>query len=215
MRYKQLEQKKMNNTAQQILESAYELFLDKGYKNVTTRDIASYAGVNLGLITYYFGTKDQLGSMVLDSINEMLYQKAFETKLPDDTGSAEKLCVYTVILWRYSDKKMFRFASELANTNKENLRMGNTFQNLAWAVIQDYHLSVTPLENEVYLTVFKSSELALIQRMFDHSLNITLEDIADILLSNYFFNIGLSDQTILFILNRCRDILQSLPLEAK
>ena len=197
MRYKQLEQKKMNNTAQQILESAYELFLDKGYKNVTTRDIASYAGVNLGLITYYFGTKDQLGSMVLDSINEMLYQKAFETKLPDDTGSAEKLCVYTVLLWRYSDKKMFRFASELANTNKENLRMGNTFQNLAWAVIQDYHLSVTPLEK------------------FDHSLNITLEDIADILLSNYFFNIGLSDQTILFILNRCRDILQSLPLEAK
>ncbi len=211
MRYQQLEQKPLNSTAKQILKCAYELFLEKGYKNVTTREIASHADVNLGLITYYFSSKEQLGSIVLDFINEKLYAKAFETRLPDDTGTAERLCVYTMLLWQYTDEKIYRFSFELADSNVSNMRMSQPFKELARLVIQDYQLPVSLLENEIYLTVFKSSELALIRKMMNHSLNITLDKIADVLLSNYFFNIGLPDKTILAVLNRSKELLSQLP----
>lgn len=211
MRYQQKERRPFNATAKQILKGAYQLFWEKGYKNVTTREIAAHVGVNLGLITYYFSSKEQLGSMVLEYINDKLYHKAFETPLPEGTGPAERLCVYTWLLWRYTDENSYRIAFELTDANRDNLRMGSIFRDLAWEVIQAYHLSVSPLENEVYLTVFKSAELALIRQMTTHQLNITLDTIGNVLLSNYFFNIGLPDQTILSVLERSREILAAIP----
>ena len=210
MRYQQLSRKPFNETAKQILKGAYELFLENGYKNVTTREIAAKVGVNLGLITYYFSTKEQLGSTVLDYVNEELYEKAFETELPEDAGAAERLCVYTGLLWHYTDRNVYRISFELTDANPANLRMSQPFIDLAWAVIQAYHLPVTPQENEIYLTIFKSSELALMRKMFNHTLNITLDTISDVLLSNYFFNIGLPDETILLVLNNSRAILEKL-----
>ncbi len=43
-----------------ILESAEELFSRKGFEAATVRDIADAAGVNLAMISYYFGSKEKL-----------------------------------------------------------------------------------------------------------------------------------------------------------
>ncbi|MBC7535721.1 MAG: TetR/AcrR family transcriptional regulator, partial [Ferruginibacter sp.] len=44
----------------QILENAERLFAEKGYDGTTVRDIAETAGVNLAMISYYFGSKEKL-----------------------------------------------------------------------------------------------------------------------------------------------------------
>jgi AcrR family transcriptional regulator len=44
----------------QILEKAEELFAHKGFDGATVRDIADAAGVNLAMISYYFGSKEKL-----------------------------------------------------------------------------------------------------------------------------------------------------------
>jgi len=44
----------------QILLQAEELFASKGYEATTVRDIAEAAGVNLAMISYYFGSKEKL-----------------------------------------------------------------------------------------------------------------------------------------------------------
>lgn len=43
-----------------LLEAATELFVEKGYAAAGTREIADRAGVNLGMIPYYFGSKGKL-----------------------------------------------------------------------------------------------------------------------------------------------------------
>ena len=43
-----------------ILEKAEVLFAIKGYDGTTVRDIAEEAGVNLAMISYYFGSKEKL-----------------------------------------------------------------------------------------------------------------------------------------------------------
>lgn len=44
----------------QILEAAERLFASKGFDGTTVRDIADEAGVNIAMISYYFGSKEKL-----------------------------------------------------------------------------------------------------------------------------------------------------------
>lgn len=44
----------------QIMEVAEELFAEKGFTGTSVRDIADKAGVNLAMISYYFGSKEKL-----------------------------------------------------------------------------------------------------------------------------------------------------------
>ena len=49
-----------NDKKKHILETAEELFAVKGFESATVRDIADAAGVNLAMISYYFGSKEKL-----------------------------------------------------------------------------------------------------------------------------------------------------------
>lgn len=51
---------KKNTSKDLLLEAAERLFTERGYATVSTRDIADAAGVNLGSIQYYFGSKANL-----------------------------------------------------------------------------------------------------------------------------------------------------------
>jgi AcrR family transcriptional regulator len=45
---------------ERLLEAAARLFAERGFNGVSVRDIAAAAKVNLGVIPYYFGTKENL-----------------------------------------------------------------------------------------------------------------------------------------------------------
>lgn len=47
-------------TRDRILEAALDLFASRGFQSTTVRDIAAAAGVNIALINYHFGSKEQL-----------------------------------------------------------------------------------------------------------------------------------------------------------
>ncbi len=44
----------------QIMEAAEELFAEKSFAGTSVRDVAKKAGVNLAMISYYFGSKEKL-----------------------------------------------------------------------------------------------------------------------------------------------------------
>ena len=47
-------------TGNRILQAALEIFAERGFDGARTREIAERAGANLGLINYYFGSKEEL-----------------------------------------------------------------------------------------------------------------------------------------------------------
>lgn len=49
-----------------ILLKAEELFSKHGFKGTSTRSLAKAAKVNLGMLTYYFGTKDKILRALID-----------------------------------------------------------------------------------------------------------------------------------------------------
>ncbi len=51
---------------ERILDAALAAFAERGFDGATTRAIATAAGVNLGLIPYYFGDKEHLWRAAVD-----------------------------------------------------------------------------------------------------------------------------------------------------
>lgn len=58
------------NTEKKILDVATKLFAQKGFDGTSTRDICNEAGVNISLISYYFGGKQELYAKVVSTIVE-------------------------------------------------------------------------------------------------------------------------------------------------
>lgn len=53
-------QKRSIEKRNKIIEKGFELICDKGYHNVTTADIAKYAGVSTGIVYQYFNDKQDI-----------------------------------------------------------------------------------------------------------------------------------------------------------
>lgn len=63
---KNTEPRRSRNAANAILEAAEELLAERGYDGVSMRDIAMQAGYTKALIFYYFRSKEELLTAVLD-----------------------------------------------------------------------------------------------------------------------------------------------------
>jgi AcrR family transcriptional regulator len=57
--------KAKKETRTRILETARKLFLEKGFEQTTTRDIASLASIAAGTLFNYFPSKEELGTTLL------------------------------------------------------------------------------------------------------------------------------------------------------
>lgn len=57
-----------DSTREAILESALELFSERGFDGASTRDIATRAGVTQPLLHYHFSSKDELWRAAADGI---------------------------------------------------------------------------------------------------------------------------------------------------
>ncbi len=55
-----------NEKQVQIIETAERLFSAKGFEGTSVRDIAQEAGINIAMISYYFGSKEKLIEAIFD-----------------------------------------------------------------------------------------------------------------------------------------------------
>ena len=56
---------------QQIIKTAQQLFIEKGFVETSMSDIAATVGINRPTLHYYFRTKDKMFKAVFGSIIEM------------------------------------------------------------------------------------------------------------------------------------------------
>lgn len=213
MRYKKYiaaaEPVSKSQTAKCILDAAIALFLEKGYKNVTTRDIAARSDVNLGLIPYYYSSKVNLAKQACLQVLEGIYQKQVEQYDFSSLSNAEWMYASSVLMWDTldADPAVSRFYYEFVETT-DILTYTSSFISCSRNVIEHYNLKVSEEENSLYLIVMKAAERTLVIRHYKQELSITQDDIVEILTSNYFFNIGLPDREIARIITAGRAYCQ-------
>ena len=56
-----------NEKQLQIIETAERLFARKGFDGTSVRDIAEEAGINVAMISYYFGSKEKLMEAIFEA----------------------------------------------------------------------------------------------------------------------------------------------------
>jgi AcrR family transcriptional regulator len=78
-----------NGIREKIIDTAWELFHEKGYGQTTINDIINRADISKGTFYYYFRSKDNM----LDTLSEILdreYER-LEKELPADMNAFDKL----------------------------------------------------------------------------------------------------------------------------
>jgi AcrR family transcriptional regulator len=100
---------------QVILESAEDLFLEKGFAMTSTTEIARKAGCNQALVHYYFRTKNRLFEIVFEKYVSLLISVLYQK--PEDLISFEenirKKTEMLYDLMKANPKMPFLFFNEL------------------------------------------------------------------------------------------------------
>lgn len=129
----------MSSKKQMIYETAKRLFLEEGY-NVGSRKIADIAGVNQGLITYYFKSKKNIAIAMLKEIYGTLSSYVrYHVSPQDDTFLYILTCTNISIRACKHDVKYLRLMHQLSNENvfEDSVRLGNNQTELYKKIIID------------------------------------------------------------------------------
>ena len=114
--------KEGTDTQEKIIQTATELFLEKGYDRTSVREIASKAKINVALMNYYFRSKE----ILFETIINLLIGKvsgALKKILDSDLELFEKIrqyiCKYIDML--LSNPLLISFILSVLNRNPEKL----------------------------------------------------------------------------------------------
>ena len=84
----------MANTPHKILVAATKLFAEEHFDSVSIKRIASLAGVNSALISYYFGGKKKLYQEVLNDQANIFLKSIEEVSNKKDLSAKEKINLF-------------------------------------------------------------------------------------------------------------------------
>ena len=111
-------------TKRRILTAASELFSDHGYEGTSVRQIASGAGVSLGMIRHYFGSKEGLYRSCIDGVFE-IFGSLGPQIVQGVADGGDPVEVVSLAL-----RQGFRFACE--NRNACRLMLWDMMQQSSW-----------------------------------------------------------------------------------
>ena len=100
----------MKSTEEKIKEVARKLFIEKGFKHTTIREIAKEAEVNISLMNYYFRSKDKLFQQILEEgLGEIapVIRKVLEADLPLEAKKKKYIDEYPDLLIKKPDLPLF------------------------------------------------------------------------------------------------------------
>jgi TetR/AcrR family transcriptional regulator len=112
-------------TRERIVKAAVEAFAEKGFLGASTREIARRAGINQGLITYHFRSKDDLWRSAADRIFGMLGARLAERlgalQLADPRDRArEAICEY--VRFAAAHPELFRLMVDEGKVSDDRMK---------------------------------------------------------------------------------------------
>lgn len=151
-------------TEQKIIEAAKKIFTQKGFAATKTRDIADEAGINLALLNYYFGSKENLFKLVVTGKFQDLFGLLSPILSDEKISLVEKIQLlvdkYSQLLLENEELPIF-VLNELKNNESIFDNLLQQARNLSQPVIEHqlkekgYTISTADfIVNIVSLTIF-------------------------------------------------------------
>ena len=117
----------------EIAHGLYRCIANHGYANTSVRDIAREANVGLGLITYYFESKDEILYTLADHVFEQ-YQESFVQffKMHSDKPPKKRLLlgIEFIFVDIGGDRDLIAVFQELINLSRHNKKLHVSLRKL-------------------------------------------------------------------------------------
>lgn len=118
-------QERSIDTTGKIIEAAIAAFSERGYNDSSTHDIAQRAGVNQGLITYHFKSKDALWRTAMDSLfgelRNALAVRMYELR-EVDVPIYLKLIIREFVRWNAGNQAILRVLIEEGKESGDRIK---------------------------------------------------------------------------------------------
>lgn len=204
------------STKQTIYETAKLLFFEDGYK-VGSRKIATEAGVNQGLITYYFKSKKNIALMLLRENFEII---AIHIKYFVDPQKDILLFMLTFIKIAMSSiitsPKYARFIQQISEENllEESIRFGNNQTEYYEKLVKDL-MPPNGKSLEKNLSIFLATVYGIQRNLairFDEAIAISFEEQFDLLLRSFIWGLRLeySEEQILALQHKVENLSDAI-----
>lgn len=127
-----------NDKQLQIIKIAEELFASRGFEGTSVRDIADAAGINIAMISYYFGSKEKLMEAIFELRTNHVKMKV-ESLINDDSLShfdkishliedhisrvVDNLCFYKIMVTEQLVNKSGALSDLVKQVKKKNVEV--------------------------------------------------------------------------------------------
>ncbi|EKT4499115.1 TetR/AcrR family transcriptional regulator [Flavobacterium psychrophilum] len=148
-----------NDKQIEIILVAEKLFAEKGFDGTSIRDIAKTAGINIAMISYYFGSKEKLlESVIIFRISNLKLQlESIYEELLSPIEKIEKI-IALYILRLYRNRNIYQILNFETASNKRNINFS----------------AFTEVKKQNYLSFQKIIEEGQEKGIFKKNINIPL-----------------------------------------
>ena len=122
-----------SNTKDLLLTNACKMFWSKGYSNVSVREISNAAGVDVALITRYFGSKRGLFEATLENLTKIEARDAQESRGLGDVYKRQTLIDAIVELFSNGPKDNIEASPiSMVLTNSDDAEVGEIVKQVQY-----------------------------------------------------------------------------------
>lgn len=196
------------SSRERLLEAARQLFYEQGYNATTLAQISEKSGVNNGLITYYFGTKNNLAqeiyNLFLMNIRAEISMRLFEKK--KEFNMALNIAVENRMLLsqKFENPKLLRFYNEYQR-GSDSYSHPNPRRERYYELQKEF---ISPEISEDDLKLYSVCGISIIRSMVDAYekgyLCMDLEYIKDYAIRSLFTMLHLEESAIQSLLEESR-----------
>ena len=144
---------------EQILECAKKQFAQKGYDGVSTRLLANECGVNLAMISYYFGSKEEMYKEILDKNTIQLKTDLDILQNPKATPWDKLNAIVDVYVERFfTNKPMVQIIFKEISSNKR----ASLSKFVAGKMMNNFAVIEGIIEDGVKKKIFRKTDVELL-----------------------------------------------------
>ncbi|GHF45004.1 TetR/AcrR family transcriptional regulator [Seohaeicola zhoushanensis] len=179
--------KDRNSRAERIIETAAELFVERGYESTSMRDIANACGISKSLLYHHFSDKYEIFTKAASTGGSGLNEQV-EEALAKGGSAREKLLTFMQITARYFEENRLSWIASSqefwsSNENRVSLKMRvrrDAFENMLRGILDEgvasgeFRIEDTRMAGRLIL-----SSLNWMQRWYRPGGTKTAQDIAE------------------------------------
>ena len=137
------------DTKERILETALELFAQRGYLGTSMNDIAKKLGITKAALYKHYTSKQEILDRIVERMNKMDYERAEEYEMPEtepNSMAEDYLSVPIERIRAYSAAQFYHWTKELFPANFRKMLTLEQYRDPELAQLYQSYLSTGPLE---------------------------------------------------------------------